>query len=70
MPQRNARPGLVFIVIFAVGLLVAYWSLNPESVGASVAAADQKPSFSPPRNVLPGPSGPYSLRTFQKGSVG
>jgi regulator of protease activity HflC (stomatin/prohibitin superfamily) len=39
MPQRNALPGLVFIVIFAVGLLVAYWSLNPESVGASVAVA-------------------------------
>jgi regulator of protease activity HflC (stomatin/prohibitin superfamily) len=39
MPQRNALPGLVFIVIFAVGLLVAYWSLNPESVGASIVVA-------------------------------
>jgi regulator of protease activity HflC (stomatin/prohibitin superfamily) len=39
MPQRNALPGLVFIVIFAAGLLIAYSSLNPPSVGASIAVA-------------------------------
>ncbi len=37
MPQRNALPGLVFVVIFAVGLLAAYWNFRPESLGASVA---------------------------------
>ena len=39
MPQRNALPGLIFIVIFAAGLLAAYSSLNPQSPGASVAIA-------------------------------
>src|SRR5579871_6432428 len=39
MPQRNALPGLVFVIIFAAGLLVAYASLNPQGVGASVAIA-------------------------------
>ena len=28
MPQRNALPGLVFIVLFALGLLIAYPSGN------------------------------------------
>jgi regulator of protease activity HflC (stomatin/prohibitin superfamily) len=39
MPQRNALPGLVFIVIFAAGLLLAYSTLNPQSVGGSIAVA-------------------------------
>src|SRR5271167_3533639 len=39
MPQRNALPGLIFVIIFAAGLLVAYSSLNPQSIGASVAIA-------------------------------
>ena len=39
MPQRNALPGLIFVVIFAVGLLVAYSTLNPQSAGASLAIA-------------------------------
>jgi regulator of protease activity HflC (stomatin/prohibitin superfamily) len=39
MPQRNALPGLVFFVIFAVGLLAAYLNFRPESLGASVAIA-------------------------------
>ena len=39
MPQRNALPGLVFVVIFVAGLLAAYSTLNPESVGASIAVA-------------------------------
>jgi regulator of protease activity HflC (stomatin/prohibitin superfamily) len=39
MPQRNALPGLVFVVVFAAGLLLAYSSFNPESLGASVAIA-------------------------------
>ena len=29
MPQRNALPGLIFVIIFAAGLLAAYASLNP-----------------------------------------
>ena len=39
MPQRNALPGLIFVVIFAAGLLVAYSTLNPQSAGASLAIA-------------------------------
>jgi regulator of protease activity HflC (stomatin/prohibitin superfamily) len=39
MPQRNALPGLIFVIIFGTGLLAAYASLNPASVGASVAIA-------------------------------
>jgi regulator of protease activity HflC (stomatin/prohibitin superfamily) len=39
MPQRNALPGLVFVVIFALGLLWAYSTLNPESFGASIVVA-------------------------------
>ena len=39
MPQRNALPGLIFVIIFGAGLLAAYASLNPASVGASVAIA-------------------------------
>ena len=39
MPQRNALPGLIFVIIFVAGLLVAYSSLNPASVGASVTIA-------------------------------
>ena len=39
MPQRNALPGLIFVIIFVAGLLAAYASLNPASVGASVAIA-------------------------------
>jgi regulator of protease activity HflC (stomatin/prohibitin superfamily) len=39
MPQRNALPGLIFIVIFVVGLLVAYSAFNPESYGAGAAIA-------------------------------
>jgi hypothetical protein len=39
MPQRNALPGLIFVIIFAAGLLVAYSSFNPESVGVGAAIA-------------------------------
>ena len=39
MPQRNALPGLVFVVIFALGLLWAYSTFSPEGVGASIAIA-------------------------------
>jgi len=39
MPQRNALPGLVFVVIFALGLLWAYSTFNPESFGASLKVA-------------------------------
>jgi hypothetical protein len=39
MPQRNALPGLVFVVIFALGLLWAYSTFNPQSVGGSIAIA-------------------------------
>jgi len=39
MPQRNALPGLVFVVIFALGLLWAYSIFSPEGVGPSIAIA-------------------------------
>jgi len=39
MPQRNALPGLIFVVIFAAGLFLAYSILNPESIGSSIAIA-------------------------------
>jgi regulator of protease activity HflC (stomatin/prohibitin superfamily) len=39
MPQRNALPGVVFVVIFALGLLWAYSTFNPQSVGGSIAVA-------------------------------
>ena len=32
MPQRNALPGLIFVIIFAAGLLFAYSIFNPESL--------------------------------------
>jgi regulator of protease activity HflC (stomatin/prohibitin superfamily) len=39
MPQRNALPGLVFIVLFAIGLFIAYLSANPSDWAISVAIA-------------------------------
>jgi len=39
MPQRNALPGLVFVVIFALGQLWAYSIFSPEGVGPSIAIA-------------------------------
>ncbi len=39
MPQRNALPGLVFIVLFALGLLIAYPSGAAGDYGASVTIA-------------------------------
>ena len=39
MPQRNAFPGLVFIVLFGLGLLVAYPAGSAGDYGASVAIA-------------------------------
>ncbi len=39
MPQRNALPGLVFIILFALGLLIAYPSANAGDYATSVAIA-------------------------------
>ncbi len=39
MPQRNALPGLVFIILFGLGLLIAYPSGNAGGYGASVTIA-------------------------------
>ena len=39
MPQRNALPGLVFIILFALGLLIAYLSGAAGDIGASVTIA-------------------------------
>ena len=39
MPQRNSLPGLIFLVIFAAGLLLAYWSFGPASPVASAGIA-------------------------------
>ena len=39
MPQRNALPGLVFIVLFAIGLLVAYPSGSAGDYATSVTIA-------------------------------
>jgi regulator of protease activity HflC (stomatin/prohibitin superfamily) len=39
MPQRNAFPGLVFIILFALGLLIAYPSANAGHWATSVAIA-------------------------------
>jgi regulator of protease activity HflC (stomatin/prohibitin superfamily) len=39
MPQRNALPGLVFIILFALGLLIAYPSGAAGDIGASVTIA-------------------------------
>jgi len=39
MPQRNALPGLVFVILFAVGLAIAYPSVALGSYGAGAAIA-------------------------------
>ena len=39
MPQRNALPGLIFVIIFAAGLLFAYSVFTPESPGGGAATA-------------------------------
>ena len=41
MPQRNALPGLIFVIIFAAGLLFAYSIFSPERPvgGAAIAVA-------------------------------
>jgi regulator of protease activity HflC (stomatin/prohibitin superfamily) len=39
MPQRNALPGLVFIMLFALGLLAAYPSANAGNYATSVTIA-------------------------------
>ena len=39
MPQRNALPGLIFVVLFGLGLLVAYPAGNAGDYGASVTIA-------------------------------
>ena len=39
MPQRNALPGLIFVVIFAAGLLFAYSIFTPESPGGGAGIA-------------------------------
>ena len=39
MPQRNTLPGLIFLLIFAGGLFLAYWSFSPGSPAASAAIA-------------------------------
>ncbi len=39
MPQRNALPGLIFVLIFAAGLLLAYSMFSPESPGAGLTVA-------------------------------
>ncbi len=39
MPQRNAFPGLIFVVLFGLGLLVAYPAGNAGDYGASVSIA-------------------------------
>jgi regulator of protease activity HflC (stomatin/prohibitin superfamily) len=39
MPQRNALPGLLFLLVFALGLILAYWSFNPYSPGGSAIIA-------------------------------
>ena len=39
MPQRNAFPGLVFIVLFGLGLLIAYPSGAAGNYGVAVAIA-------------------------------
>ncbi len=39
MPQRNALPGLVFIILFALGLLIAYPSANAGGYAMSLTIA-------------------------------
>jgi regulator of protease activity HflC (stomatin/prohibitin superfamily) len=39
MPQRNALPGLIFVIIFAAGLFFAYSIFTPESPGGGAAIA-------------------------------
>ena len=39
MPQRNALPGLVFIILFALGLFIAYPSANAGDYATSIAIA-------------------------------
>ena len=39
MPQRNTLPGLIFLLIFAGGLFLAYWSFSPGSPAAAAAIA-------------------------------
>jgi regulator of protease activity HflC (stomatin/prohibitin superfamily) len=39
MPQRNALPGLIFIVIFGAGLLVSYSIFTPQSPGGGIVIA-------------------------------
>ena len=39
MPQRNALPGLIFVIIFAAGLLFAYSIFTPESPGGGAGIA-------------------------------
>src|SRR5271168_596599 len=39
MPQRNALPGLIFVIIFAAGLLFAYSIFSPERPGGGAAIA-------------------------------
>jgi regulator of protease activity HflC (stomatin/prohibitin superfamily) len=39
MPQRNAFPGLIFVILFGLGLLVAYPAGNAGDYGASVTIA-------------------------------
>ncbi len=39
MPQRNAFPGLIFVILFGLGLLVAYPAGNAGDYGASVSIA-------------------------------
>jgi regulator of protease activity HflC (stomatin/prohibitin superfamily) len=36
MPQRNAFPGLIFIILFGLGLLIAYASASAGGYGAAV----------------------------------
>ena len=39
MPQRNTLPGLIFLLVFAGGLFLAYWGFSPESPAAAAAIA-------------------------------
>ena len=39
MPQRNALPGLVFIILFGLGLLIAYSSANAADWATSITIA-------------------------------